>query len=538
MSLSRSVFLAIFCALAPSLASAADAPACGSPARACNSDFMTAVAKIGESDAALADDFRKLYSELIAYSPDSIQFEKDIPDVPATALADYNRRLHALDGRGVADGSFGKLDANGGLEFGTPLYTADYYTGFAIYALAHKAVPDHFKKITAELVALESRTSALETDVKAAGSAASPEAKTPLEARLAQLNVDGTEVWNRFHADALNEADSSSRISAGLQPLMNPLQTRIAELSKRLQAVDRALNGDARRAAATDAPKMTDALRARLNPDLSNLNPFGSDKAAPSGGAAPGAVRGTTSPKAGSALAAVGAKTLLDLSQVPAPGANPAAGPAGPQPPVSAGAAGEDASPEATKAVNALRKAGKTQTIGDVSGRAAFAFHQTGNTCTIASQVEILADLGEVKADPQALKAKEDELYARSVSLGYFNGNAADPQSRENGGTSWMHAGELLDRPIQRQFMVKPADLQKTVSTGRMVMVETDAGVLWHQRQYAGSKHTVVITGAEVERGTGRLLGYYINDTGVGEGGRFVDAAQFLKAWDGALVVP
>ncbi len=45
---------------------------------------------------------------------------------------------------------------------------------------------------------------------------------------------------------------------------------------------------------------------------------------------------------------------------------------------VFAGAAGEDTAPEDTAAVNAMRKAGKTTTVGDVSRRAAYVFHQTG----------------------------------------------------------------------------------------------------------------------------------------------------------------
>ena len=43
----------------------------------------------------------------------------------------------------------------------------------------------------------------------------------------------------------------------------------------------------------------------------------------------------------------------------------------------------------------------------------------------------------------------------------------------------------------------------------------------------------MVVTGAEVKKADGTVLGFYINDTGTNEGGRFIPRRQFLKAWGG-----
>ena len=71
-----------------------------------------------------------------------------------------------------------------------------------------------------------------------------------------------------------------------------------------------------------------------------------------------------------------------------------------------------------------------------------------------------------------------------------------------------------------------------------MLLVSVNARMLWDQLGPPGG-HTITITGVEIERKEGVPLGFYVNDTGAGEGGRFVPAVQFLAAWHnaGALYV-
>jgi hypothetical protein len=206
------------------------------------------------------------------------------------------------------------------------------------------------------------------------------------------------------------------------------------------------------------------------------------------------------------------------------------------------GAAGSDAKPLETAAVNKLRAEGGTRTIGNPSLRARYAYLQTGGgTCGLGAQVEVLADAEEVPADPEKLAAKEKELYVRARSAGYLVGSAADPEFLKHTGTSAERLGDLLDRPVSKKFWAADDDLFKAVSTGRMIIILADSEGFWNAPQFRGGRHIVVITGAEVERSTGKLLGYYVNDTGTNEGGRFVDASQFLGAWrkaGAALVEP
>jgi hypothetical protein len=365
--------------------------------------------------------------------------------------------------------------------------------------------------------------------------------------RLSALNAQGTRAWNRLHATALNIDDSGLRFTekgvgkgsdeyvltaAGkLDQKTNPLQTRVADLSRKLQEIDRRLRGAAAEAAAAAAPAQSEALRARMNGLM--VNPF-SRKAdgarlggtgVKSGGGAAGAP-----PAPGGAAEAAKAKSLLDLRHVRAPAVEAAEGPAGPRPPVFAGRKGEDSWPEATKAVNALRAEGKTRTIGDPEKRAKYVYRQEGETCALAAQVQVLADAGAVAAEPEKLKAKEDELYRQAVALGYFQGSAADVQRRLHGGTAGEYIGDMLDMPVRKRFAASEGDLFKAVSTGRIAIVSFKSAALWNNRRYNGG-HVVAVTGVEVNRKDGKPLGYYINDTATEEGGRFVTVRQFMGAW-------
>ena len=141
-----------------------------------------------------------------------------------------------------------------------------------------------------------------------------------------------------------------------------------------------------------------------------------------------------------------------------------------------------------------------------------------------------MADRGLVPADPVKLRAKEDELYAKAQSLGYFQGSAADKNQRSNGGTAGEYIGDLLDTPTRKQFAASDDALFKTASTGKMFIVSMDTERLWNNPQYRGGGHIIAVTGVEVGK-DGKPLGYYINDTGQNEGGRFITLGQFLDAW-------
>jgi hypothetical protein len=184
------------------------------------------------------------------------------------------------------------------------------------------------------------------------------------------------------------------------------------------------------------------------------------------------------------------------------------------------------------KAVLELRRKGQTAVVGSPQSRASLIHPQSEDDCAVVAQQQILVQAGVLSnADPVGTEnalikfAKDHHLY--------------------NNGTPAAYRGDLLvahNMLITKQYNAKPADLDTAVKTGKMIQVAVDAGVLWNDPSESGG-HAVVITGAEVSKVDGKVLGYYINDSGSypAVGGRLVPAAQLLKAWrmmGNAMVVP
>jgi hypothetical protein len=200
--------------------------------------------------------------------------------------------------------------------------------------------------------------------------------------------------------------------------------------------------------------------------------------------------------------------------------------------PFNTGRKGRDSEPAETAAVEALRRAGQTSTVGDPVRRARLVYHQNGETCALAVQAEVLAELHGLDPGSKGMRALEDKLYEEAVRKGYFEGDVADPRTRWKGGTTPnQYMGSLLGVPVRRTALASPEQLDAAVKTGKMLIVNGNTGTLWNDPKFANGGHAFVVTGAEVRRDTGEVLGYYINDTGTNEGGRFVARGQFMKAW-------
>lgn len=77
-------------------------------------------------------------------------------------------------------------------------------------------------------------------------------------------------------------------------------------------------------------------------------------------------------------------------------------------------------------------------------------------------------------------------------------------------------------------------DLAAAVGEGRGVIIEANAGYLWNDRnhlEFGQANHAVVVTGVARDPGSGRIQGFYINDSGSGQAGHFTDAATMTHAW-------
>lgn len=502
-------------------------------------DFDQAVVRLERLDPDMAAEYKDLKKEVFRLIPSVLKDENQLPLVSGEKIAEFDRRLHLVHDRAglIDDKKVTKED----------IQAADLAYSFIwlrVSLLCVKGAPVDFKELSGALTVLESGADMLDKDVASLKPGASAADKGPYTQRLNALNAYGTQVWNRLQANALNIADMGNPVNEtpgrkggapeyepniigklGLD--VGPLQKRVADLSHKLQGINTKLWGAA--PVLSDPTRQSDALRARMNKVL--YDPF-AHKQADGGGVSaaagvldiPALVITATGPKPTP-------KTLLDMARVPAPGVGQAPDATGPKPPVYTGAEGRDSDPKGTAAVNALRKLGRTRTIGAPGTRAAFIYHQDGSTCGIGAQVQVLADAGVVKTDRDSLQAKEDELYARAVRLGFYNGSTGDPQRRANGGTANQRVGDLLDMPVRKHFAAKDEELFEAVQTGRMIIVGADTERLWNSRAFRGGGHFVAITGAEVDRKTGKPLGYYINDTGTAEGGRFITLKQFNAAW-------
>lgn len=177
--------------------------------------------------------------------------------------------------------------------------------------------------------------------------------------------------------------------------------------------------------------------------------------------------------------------------------------------------------------IQQLRENGKTRIVGDPAGRGALVHAQTGQDCVIVSQQQILVMAGLVSNENPA--AAEEALQLEANAKGYHD---------QEWGTLPEHYGSLL---MDRGFLVARVDaagaerLDAAVKTGRPVIVSVDARRLWDQPSQDVISHAIVITGALFDPSTGKLLGYYVNDSAEPPAGaRFITARTFGEMWQAA----
>ncbi|MFI5346430.1 MAG: hypothetical protein ACHQ51_08655 [Elusimicrobiota bacterium] len=217
---------------------------------------------------------------------------------------------------------------------------------------------------------------------------------------------------------------------------------------------------------------------------------------------------------------------LLDRRTIPGPAPRD-----GKAPPILAQAPGPIqllknlSSDDPLKRADARRRVGLSSTVGDPSGRAALVHEQKyKDTCAIVSQQEVLTALHLLPTgDP--LK-QEDKLREEALARGFY----------DEGTPTNFNADLLVDRGVlvSKQVSAPLSALDAAVRRGGMVIATVDARYLWDIPATRPLGHAIVITGAEVDRFSGKTVGYYINDSGDDPPGRgrFVPVAQFQKAWD------
>jgi len=168
---------------------------------------------------------------------------------------------------------------------------------------------------------------------------------------------------------------------------------------------------------------------------------------------------------------------------------------------------------------------GTSRTVGDPRGAARFIVHQVGPSCAVGAQYMAL----KVRGQDVAI----DQLADEGRRKGYYTEFGTSSGARA-GGTDMTKGGRLLADHGVSAKVVPHATLKQLDDALRKsgdAIVGLDAKIFWDSAKLPDrSGHAVYVSGAETDS-SGKVLGYYFNDTGTGEGARFVTVKDFERAW-------
>jgi hypothetical protein len=193
-----------------------------------------------------------------------------------------------------------------------------------------------------------------------------------------------------------------------------------------------------------------------------------------------------------------------------------------------------------------------TQTVGNPEQKVPLVFEQYNGTCGIAALTQYM------QAHGQKVTVQELSKISRDKGISDFSGDnpnmwggtysgaegrAAQTYGYHSDDSFWMtfppgakanKSDPTYDGYIKRYQSQDQKRLEDAIRANRGAVVSVATNVLWGPSISQGpahSDHYIYVTGEEINSSTHKILGYYINDSGVGEGGRFVDAKTFLRAW-------
>ena len=175
--------------------------------------------------------------------------------------------------------------------------------------------------------------------------------------------------------------------------------------------------------------------------------------------------------------------------------------------------------------------------IGDVEKFKEYNHEQGQNefgflgTCGLVSCEDILRQFGK--------KVTETDIVKYAIEHHFC---ATEPPRGDQGGTTVLDQVAILEGhgvPAGYDTGLSLDDLAARVESGKGVITEVNAYRLWDQKvpafYYRAANHAIVVTGVQRDAKTGKINGFYINDSGNfdhGNGsGRFVDAKKFQKMW-------
>jgi hypothetical protein len=184
------------------------------------------------------------------------------------------------------------------------------------------------------------------------------------------------------------------------------------------------------------------------------------------------------------------------------------------------------------KIAQAGREGTTLETIGTPENDKQFTHLQGDNargfqgTCGLVSCEGVLGKAG--------VKVSENDIVDHAVKNGECN--ISDDPAKSGGTTAADQAQILGDYgvPAHVESGGTVDKLASQVQEGRGVILEANAGELWNDANYYGdgsANHAITVTGMEHDTATGKITGFYVNDSGTGQAGRFLDVDTLKKAW-------
>ena len=176
---------------------------------------------------------------------------------------------------------------------------------------------------------------------------------------------------------------------------------------------------------------------------------------------------------------------------------------------------------------------GQTQTVGDPVGKSSLAFQQKAATCAPSAEFQALKARGVIPNNT-AMHTFVEQAQKNGL---YFE--IRDKAGRTYGGTPTLSIDKMLTVYHFPHILMVEA---KPIALDRAVLQSGDAIVVVYANTFyknpninINATHAIYVTGAEVDK-TGKVVGYYFNDTATGEGARYISVADFRAAWTHVFV--
>jgi hypothetical protein len=151
--------------------------------------------------------------------------------------------------------------------------------------------------------------------------------------------------------------------------------------------------------------------------------------------------------------------------------------------------------------------------------------------CGLVSSRDVLLQFG--------INVSEADIVKYAVENGICSYDVKMP-AEQRGGTGTMAIVEVLHHygvEAHGEYNGSIEQLATNIATGRGVIIGVESAVIWDEGTRPGFRptgkadHAVTVTGVSVEQSTGKILGFFINDSGAGRFNRFIPADLMVKAW-------